>query len=139
MTSIASTSITRRHEHPRRVQLLPAAGALLFLLLTLSADVVEAGNLFSSSSSCAPVTTADPFDLEAYAVHPWYVQEQQVTSYQPLDALYCVRASYTVAQDGDSVSVLNTANVVGWGTMGNKTLAWVGGGSVHAKKHLSSF
>ena len=33
-------------------------------------------------------------------------------TYQPEESLYCVRASYTVAEDGTSVSVLNTANVV---------------------------
>jgi hypothetical protein len=37
----------------------------------------------------------------------------QVINYQPLDSLFCVRASYTLAEGGGSVSVLNTANVVG--------------------------
>ena len=91
----------------------------LSLLLSVFVDTVEAGNFLSSLSttsstaSCTPVTTADPFDLEAYAVHPWYIQQQQVVRYQPLNSLYCVRASYTVAEDGKSVSVLNTANVGG--------------------------
>lgn len=91
------------------------ASYVLLLLSSTSVDIVEAGNLLSSlstsSSSCTPVTTADPFDLEAYAVHPWYIQQQQPVRYQPLNSLYCVRASYTVAEDGASVSVLNTANV----------------------------
>ena len=55
-------------------------------------------------------TVDDPsFTLAAYAVHPWYVQQQMTVRYQPEDTLYCVRASYTLEPDG-SVSVLNTAN-----------------------------
>ena len=58
----------------------------------------------------AVTTVDDPsFTLEAYAVHPWYVQQQMIVRYQPEDTLYCVRASYTLEPDG-SVSVLNTAN-----------------------------
>ena len=91
--------------------------AALFVL-ALHARSVDAGNrdlggVFAQapSSTCAPVTTVDDpsFTLEAYAVHPWYVQQQMTVRYQPEDTLYCVRASYTLEPDG-SVSVLNTAN-----------------------------
>ena len=90
--------------------------ATLFVL-AFHARSVDAGNrrgVFvaqAPSSTCAPVTTVDDpsFTLAAYAVHPWYVQQQMTVRYQPEDTLYCVRASYTLEPDG-SVSVLNTAN-----------------------------
>lgn len=101
-----------------RHALAPLGALVLFpVCLSVLTATAEGGSVFGASEKgaeerrCAPVTTADPFDLDAYAVHPWYVQRQQVVRYQPKESLYCVRASYTVTDDG--VSVLNTANVVG--------------------------
>ena len=93
---------------------------LLLLVVALSARGVDA---FSFSSlrapsprrrpvpdpACQTVDTVEGLDLRAYATHPWYVQEQQVVRYQPLDNFYCVRARYTVDDAGDEVEVLNSA------------------------------
>lgn len=105
------TSLTRQHLLPSST-LVPA---LLFFVASFFPAHIEAGNLarLFSSSACKTVNTSDPFDLKNYTAHPWYVQQQQVINYQPLDSLFCVRASYTLAEGGGSVSVLNTANVGG--------------------------
>ena len=99
----ASAENTSRSRHPP-LALLPVLLPLL-LLLSFPSDS-EAGNAFriavaaAAAPPCRVVSTADPFNLTAYAVHPWYVQQQQIISYQPLDTLYCVRASYTPEFDG---------------------------------------
>merc|ERR1712050_275137 len=43
---------------------------------------------------CPAVQPVQPFDLAEYVRATWYVQEQQVTSYQPEDSLQCVVATY---------------------------------------------
>lgn len=106
------TSLTRQHRLPSSS--LPAL--LFFVACSLFSFPahIEAGNLLRGlrgPSACKTVNTSDPFDLKSYTAHPWYVQQQQVINYQPLDSLFCVRASYTLAEGGGSVSVLNTANV----------------------------
>lgn len=46
-------------------------------------------------NDCAtkPVETVD-IDLDEWVRSTWYVQKQQVNGYQPVDALYCVAATY---------------------------------------------
>lgn len=118
MPSIAPPAPSRPPAHHRHLPLLP------LLLLLLFARGAEAGSFWRFSEDpptapCPAVTTADPFDLRAYVTaHPWYVQQQQPTRYQPSSDLFCVRASYAFesdATDADalaraSVAVLNTAN-----------------------------
>ena len=41
------------------------------------------------------------FNLTEYVRKSWYIQAQQVESYQPLDSLYCVTATYDL--DGATV------------------------------------
>jgi len=48
----------------------------------------------SPRASCRDVQPVQPFDLAEYVRATWYVQEQQVTSYQPEDSLQCVVATY---------------------------------------------
>ncbi|KAL7568593.1 hypothetical protein ACA910_022696 [Epithemia clementina (nom. ined.)] len=47
-----------------------------------------------TSADCLAVQVQDNFDLEAYISAPWYVQEQAVVDYLPLENFYCVRAQY---------------------------------------------
>ncbi|EEH54488.1 uncharacterized protein MICPUCDRAFT_41142 [Micromonas pusilla CCMP1545] len=88
------------------------AASLALVLLNAPSNAQAGGRRGAAAEPCAPVSTASPFDLDAYAAHAWYVQQQQVVRYQPRESLYCVRASYRV-NDDDAVDVYNTANVGG--------------------------
>ena len=116
---------TKSHDPSRRHNTMRAAPVsalplLLLLVVALSARGVDA---FSFSSlrvpsprrrpvpdpACKTVDTVEGLDLRAWTSHPWYVQEQQVVRYQPLDNFYCVRARYTLNDAGDEVEVYNSA------------------------------
>ena len=55
------------------------------------------------ADECPAVTTVGSanFNLTEYVRKSWYIQAQQVESYQPLDSLYCVTATYDL--DGATV------------------------------------
>jgi len=63
-----------------------------------------------SSDICPPqgLTVQDPFSLEDYISQEWWVQEQMVTQYLPLEQNFCVRARYS--EDPDSFF----AKIWGW-------------------------
>merc|ERR1719333_164792 len=65
------------------------------------------------SSSCAPVTTVDNFDLVGYASKPWYVQQQAINIYTPRDLNRCVKAEYNIRDRksflGYTIDVSNSA------------------------------
>jgi len=82
---------------------------LLVVVVAVFANGVDAGSLRRTDPACKTVETVPDLDLSAYTLHPWYVQQQQVVRYQPLDAFYCVRAEYTLNDAGDEVEVFNTA------------------------------
>lgn len=75
------------------------AASLALVLLHAPSNAQAGGRRGAAAEPCAPVSTASPFDLDAYAAHAWYVQQQQVVRYQPRESLYCVRASYRVNDD----------------------------------------
>jgi lipocalin len=81
-----------------------AALSPLFLALTISS---------AQGQECKTVNTVDEFDIETYASAPWYVHQQAVTRYSPLDQNYCTRAEYEVRESssfwGYSVNVNNYA------------------------------
>jgi lipocalin len=58
----------------------------LSLLILLAAGGAQA--------RCPEVTTQDEFNLEEFVRATWYVQRQQVNSYQPEESLFCVTATY---------------------------------------------
>lgn len=45
-------------------------------------------------SDCETVEPLADLDLDLFLEHTWYAQQQQLTSYQPADELYCVSATY---------------------------------------------
>eukprot|EP00617_Octactis_speculum_P026419 CAMPEP_0185756742 /NCGR_PEP_ID=MMETSP1174-20130828/15154_1 /TAXON_ID=35687 /ORGANISM="Dictyocha speculum, Strain CCMP1381" /LENGTH=300 /DNA_ID=CAMNT_0028435835 /DNA_START=14 /DNA_END=919 /DNA_ORIENTATION=- len=47
-----------------------------------------------STSDCATVEPLAAVDIDLFLEHTWYSQQQQITSYQPADELYCVSATY---------------------------------------------
>jgi hypothetical protein len=58
-----------------------------------------------NTEPCPVITTVSDFSLAAYVEsHPWYVQEQQPNGYQPVESLFCVRASYAFEDDAKTVS-----------------------------------
>jgi lipocalin len=66
-----------------------------------------------AQSECKTVTTVENFDIDAYASAPWYVQQQAVNSYSPIEQNYCVKAQYTIldkpTRRGYTVRVKNQA------------------------------
>merc|ERR550539_1901633 len=69
--------------------------------------------LLTQAEECKPVTTAENFDLEVYVSKPWYVHQQAVNSYSPIESNYCTKAEYTIRERptiwGHTVDVYNTA------------------------------
>jgi hypothetical protein len=54
---------------------------------------------FGPSPTCAGAnfTTLGKLDLTEFTRKTWYIQEQQIVGYQPLESLYCVAATYDLA------------------------------------------
>ncbi|KAL7569219.1 hypothetical protein ACA910_016775 [Epithemia clementina (nom. ined.)] len=48
-----------------------------------------------AADECLEVAVQDNFDLNAYISAPWYIQEQAVVEYLPLEKFFCVRARYS--------------------------------------------
>ena len=88
---------------------LPVILLVVVVVVAVFANGVDAGSLRRTDPACKTVETVPDLDLSAYTTHPWFVQQQQVVRYQPLDAFYCVRAEYTLNDAGDEVEVFNTA------------------------------
>ena len=88
---------------------LPVILLVVVVVVAVFANGVDAGSLRRTDPACKTVETVPDLDLSAYTTHAWYVQQQQVVRYQPLDAFYCVRAEYTLNDAGDEVEVFNTA------------------------------
>lgn len=74
----------------------------------------------SVPASCLPVTPVEDFNVTQYAAAPWYVQQQAVNAYTPLDRNRCVTAQYAIRDDahahwwerswwGYTIDVLNYA------------------------------
>ena len=67
-----------------------------------------------NKSKCPPetFTSQEGFNLTAWAQHPFYIQEQMVTVFQPRENLFCTRALYTMINDErrDELEVLLTEN-----------------------------
>merc|ERR1712038_425698 len=68
---------------------------------------------FDEETGCKLVSTVSDFDIDVYASKPWYIHQQAVTKYSPIDENYCVKAQYTVRENptrlGYTVDVMNEA------------------------------
>jgi len=49
---------------------------------------------FRRSAECSVIETVTDFDIEKFIEKTWFVQRQQVNSYQPEESLVCVSATY---------------------------------------------
>ena len=52
-----------------------------------------------TSDSCLSVTTVEGFNVIEYAATPWYVQQQAVNAYTPIDQNRCVTAQYKIRDE----------------------------------------
>merc|ERR1711939_1068015 len=52
----------------------------------------------AGNGACPTVKTvgSNAFNLTEWVRKSWYIQEQQIVGYQPLDALHCVVATYNL-------------------------------------------
>ena len=55
----------------------------------------------SSPTACLTVTTVEDFNLTQYASAPWYVQQQSVNTYTPLERNRCVTAQYNLKDNSN--------------------------------------
>ena len=60
---------------------------LSVILISLS---FSKATLVKNGSSCPDVKPMLPFNTTEYTRHTWFIQQQQITGYQPRNALYCV-------------------------------------------------
>ena len=75
--------------------------------------------LLSSTTAqhCPVVNTQTNFNLTEYIRERWYIQQQQITSYLPLEENYCVTAKYNISDrkilgyKGVVLNVYNYANL----------------------------
>lgn len=80
-------------------------------------QLVTIATLFLSATGqdldCKEVETVENFNLTQYASAPWYIHEQAVTQYSPLEQNFCTSAEYTIRDSksfwGYTVDVQNTA------------------------------
>ena len=82
----------------------PAPPAQATATKTAATASVPASSSSSASTGddCPVVTPLTDLDLDAFVAHSWYIQQQQLTKYQPsTDDLYCVAATYDVSGDND--------------------------------------
>ena len=66
----------RRHNTMRA---LPVILLVVVVVVAVFANGVDAGSLRRTDPACKTVETVADLDLSAYTVHPWYVQQQQVS------------------------------------------------------------
>ena len=80
----------------------------LFILLLLSE---------ANGQNCPLVNTQTNFNLTEYVRDRWYIQQQQITTYLPLEENYCVTAKYNISDrkilgyKGVVLNVYNYANL----------------------------
>ena len=58
---------------------LPVSLLVVVVVVAVFANGVDAGSLRRTDPACKTVETVADLDLSAYTVHPWYVQQQQVS------------------------------------------------------------
>lgn len=87
------------------------------LSILLAHILLGTASLPKNNCSRVILQTNPPVNLTEYIRASWYIQRQQLTSYQRLRDLYCVTATYNIDQygkvpffKGDVISVYNYAN-----------------------------
>jgi hypothetical protein len=80
-----------------RLSFLAFASVLLLLLsfpTPTSAFFLFQWLFGGGDDSCADIASVNNFDLSAFIARSWYIQRQQVNTYQSPDRLFCVVATY---------------------------------------------
>ena len=119
-TEFASESRKLFHRQPADVQhhetvhTMPSSYATM--ALTASAALAVAVLPIGVSAECPTVKPVDKLDFSEWVRKTWFIQQQQITEYQPLEDNYCVLATYgdeekhVPAFDGTVIAVHNYAN-----------------------------
>jgi len=68
--------------------------------VTLFATIATA-QFTTSPASCLSVTTVENFNVTEYAAAPWYVQQQAVNAYTPIEQNRCVTAQYNIRDESN--------------------------------------
>jgi apolipoprotein D and lipocalin family protein len=101
--------------------------AIVIILISMSSTSARLSRTLQSPA-CKTVTTVDNFDLDTYVSKPWYIHEQAVNTYSPLEQFYCVRAKYTVRDAANfwrySVNVDNYAQDANGNSFGGPLCAY---------------
>mmetsp|Transcript_70015 Transcript_70015/g.116278 ORF Transcript_70015/g.116278 Transcript_70015/m.116278 type:complete len:217 (-) Transcript_70015:85-735(-) len=85
----------------------------------MSMPVLFYGIAASTGDGCKSVSTyGNSFNLTEWVRASWYIQEQQVTGYQPLSALFCVVATYELEGKHVPFSSAKIATVYNYGNIG---------------------
>jgi len=96
--------------------------------LLLQSTPIRGEDGYDEETGCKLVNTVSDFDIDVYASKPWYIHQQAVTSYNPIDQNYCVKAEYSVRDRktfwGYSVDVLNKAQNEFGATFGGELCAY---------------
>jgi len=82
-------------------------------------QMITSTPLPTNRDGCPDVSVVDGLNIEEYISKSWFVQKQQVNSYQPRESLFCVVATYENESrtvpffSGTVVSVYNYGNLNG--------------------------
>lgn len=86
---------------------------LLFALITIGSSLL----INQSHHDCPIIQLQNDINLTEYIRSTWYIQQQQINSYQPKNDLFCVTATYNLDNhsrvplfNGTVLSVYNYAN-----------------------------
>ena len=100
--SVAAEDNDPAHTHPTSTE-LPADSKMLPALLHAAAVATLPFAMPTTDESCPSVSTvgAANFNLTEWVRATWFIQEQQIVDYQPVDSFHCVAATYNL--EGDTV------------------------------------
>jgi len=62
---------------------------------------ITTAQLSVATATCLSVTTVENFNVTEYASAPWYVQQQAVNAYTPIEQNRCVTAQYKIRDETD--------------------------------------
>ena len=115
---------THTRTHTNHLQMKLFTNASFSLLFSAAAAVIGTA---AAQEACQEVTTVPDLDLDSYISARWYVHQQAVTEYSPLEWNYCSYAEYTLREKqsflGYKVDVTNYAEDVDGNTFGGPLCA----------------
>jgi lipocalin len=83
------------------------------LLMAVAFAASPAAAQFFHRNDCPEITPPTDFDLEEYTRKTWYIQRQQLNTYQSEEFNFCITATYELGRKKwgrDAITVMNIAN-----------------------------